>query len=79
MFRPAVYGVQDCTSPDGAVDVSGVSEVVSMIGSYRNLVAKGERVRARGFLEEVARGDESWLRVVVGSGRAGEHLDWIED
>jgi len=79
MFRPAVYGVQDCTSPVGAVDVSGVSEVVSMIGSYRDLVSKGERIRVRGFLEEAARGDEIWLRVVVGSGRAGEHLDWIED
>ncbi len=79
MFRPAVYGVQDCTSPVGAVDVSGVSEVVSMIGSYRDLVSKGERIRVRGFLEEAARGDERRLRVVVGSGRAGEYLDWIED
>jgi predicted nucleotidyltransferase len=78
MFRPAVYRVQDCTSLDGAVDVGEVSEVVSMIGSYRDLVARGERIRVRGFLEEVARGDESWLRVVVGSGRAGEYLDWLE-
>lgn len=78
MFRPAVYGVQGCTSLDRAVDVGNVSEVVSMIGSYRDLVSKGERIRARGFLEEVAQGDESWLRVVVGSGRAGEYLDWIE-
>ncbi len=79
MFRPAVYGVQGCTSLDGAVDVGDVSEVVSMIGSYRDLAAKGERIRVRGFLEEVAQGDESWLRVVVGSGRAGEYLDWHED
>ena len=78
MFRPAVYGVQECTSPDEAVDVSGVTEVVSMIGSYRDLVSRGERMRVRGFLEEVAQGDESWLRVVVGSGRAGEYLDWLE-
>lgn len=78
VFRPAIYGVQGCTSLDGAVDVGGVSEVVSMIGSYRDLVEKRERIRVRGFLEEVARGDESWLRVVVGSGRAGEYLDWIE-
>ncbi|MQY83392.1 hypothetical protein GH157_06860 [archaeon] len=56
MFRPAVYGVQGCTSLDGAVDVGDVSEVVSMIGSYRDLAAKGEKIRARGFLEEVARG-----------------------
>ncbi len=78
MFRPAVYGVQGCTSLDEAIDVGDVSEVVSMIGSYRDLVAKGEGIRVRGFLEEVARGDESWLRVVVGSGRAGEYLDWRE-
>ncbi|MBA7649274.1 hypothetical protein ES703_57070 [subsurface metagenome] len=78
MFRPAVYRVQGCMSLDEAVDVGDVSEVVSMIGSYRDLVAKGEGIRVRGFLEEVARGDESWLRVVVGSGRAGEYLDWRE-
>jgi predicted nucleotidyltransferase len=78
MFRPAVYGVQGRTSLDGAVDVGEVSEVVSMIGSYRDLVSKGERIRVRGFLEEVTQGDESWLRVVVGSGRAGEYLDWHE-
>jgi len=77
MFRPAVYGVQDCVSPDEGLDVSGVSEVVSMIGSYRDLVSKGERMRVRGFLEEVTRGGEGWLRVVVGSGRAGEYLDWL--
>jgi predicted nucleotidyltransferase len=78
VFRPAVYGVQGCTSLDGDVNVGEVSEVVSMIGSYRDLVARGERIRVRGFLEEAARGDESWLRVVVGSGRAGEYLDWLE-
>ncbi len=78
MFRPAVYGVQGCTSLDEAVDVGEVSEVVSMIGSYRDLVSRGEKIRVRGFLEEVAQEDESWLRVVVGSGRAGEYLDWRE-
>jgi len=78
MFRPAVYGVQGCTSPDEAVDVSEVSEVVSMIGSYRDLVSRGERIRVGGFLEEVAQGDDRWMRVVVGSGRAGEYLDWLD-
>jgi len=78
MFRPAVYGVQGCTSLDEGANVGEVSEVVSMIGSNRDLVSKEERIRVRGFLEEVARGDESWLRVVVGSGRAGEYLDWHE-
>ena len=78
MFRPAVYSVQGCTSDDEAIDVSEVCEVVSMVGSYRDLVSKGETMRFRGFLEEVALGDESWLRVVVGSGRAGEYLDWHE-
>ncbi|MBL7168482.1 hypothetical protein ISS40_07380 [Candidatus Bathyarchaeota archaeon] len=78
IFRPAVYGVQGCTSPDEAENIGEVTEVVSMIGSYRDLVARGERIKVRGFLEEVARGDERWLRVVVGSGRAGEYLDWRE-
>jgi len=78
MFRPAVYGVQGCTSLDETANVGEVSEVVSMIGSYRDLVARGEKIRVRGFLEEVAQGHESWLRVVVGSGRADEYLDWHE-
>ena len=76
MFRPAVYGVEGCTSPDDAGYVGEISEVVSMIGSYRDLVARGERIKVRGFLEEVSLGDERWLRVVVGSGRVGEYLDW---
>jgi len=49
-----------------------------MIGSYRDLMVKGERIRVQGFLEEVAQGNESWLRVLVGSGRVGEYLDWHE-
>jgi len=77
MFRPAVYHVRGCTSMDGGSDVEGVSEVVSMIGSFRDLVSRGERMRVRGFMEEVIRGDESWARIVVGSGRAEEYLDWL--
>ncbi|NQT09475.1 hypothetical protein HQ586_10385 [Candidatus Bathyarchaeota archaeon] len=56
VFRPAIYGVQGCMSLNRTVNVGEVSEVVSMIGSYRDLVSKGERVRVRGFLEEVAQG-----------------------
>ena len=76
MFRPAIYGVEDCE----AVGESGVpyevSQIVSMIGTYRDVVKEGERFRARGVLEEVQYEAGTRYRLVVGSGRPGEYLEW---
>jgi predicted nucleotidyltransferase len=76
MFRPAIYGVEDCEAKHGTDAVPDeVSQLVSMIGTYRDVVEEGERFRARGVLEEVVDETGMWHRVVVGSGRPGEYLD----
>jgi predicted nucleotidyltransferase len=78
VFRPAVYGVESCTSvgPE-PLYIGGVTEVTSMIGLFRDVVSAGERMRARGMLEEII-GNERRLRVVVGSSLPGEYIDWLE-
>ena len=77
MFRPAIYRVEDCEAVGDTYGALGdVTQIVSMIGTYRDVVSEGERFRARGMLEEVYDGTGSWRRVVVGSGRPGEYVDW---
>jgi predicted nucleotidyltransferase len=42
-------------------------------------VSEGEMMSARGVLEEVSEdGGTTGYRVVVGSSRAGEYVDWVE-
>ncbi|MEM1511353.1 MAG: hypothetical protein QXN15_02190 [Candidatus Jordarchaeales archaeon] len=67
VFRPAVYGVE-CGGQ--------VKQVVSMIGQFRDVARRGERVRVKGVLERVEGADGSWLRVVVGSGVEDEEYIW---
>lgn len=77
-FRPATYGVEDARSlRPGHPRAPEATEIVSMIGMYRDVAEPGEILRARGVLEEVSslvRG--RWVRLVVGSGRPGEYIDW---
>lgn len=79
MFRPAVYRVEECEviENEGLGGVK-VSEVVSMIGLYRDIVDEGETMRVRGVLEEVEYPGSKWYRMVVGSVSPGEYLDWLE-
>ena len=79
VFRPAIYKVEGCT-PVGGHDprVGGISEVVAMVGLYRDVVRPGESMRVRGMLEEVLEKVEPVrLRVVVGSASPGDYLDWV--
>jgi len=81
VFRPAIYSVENCEGSGNADPrISRVSEVVSMIGLYRDVVRAGERIRARGMLEEStdARGNTKY-RVVVGSGSPMEYISWSDD
>jgi predicted nucleotidyltransferase len=80
MFRPAIYWVEGCKAISNRdPEVESVSEVVSMIGMYRDIVSDGEMMRARGVLEEVTEGSGlKRYRVVIGSSHHGEYLDWIE-
>jgi len=76
-FRPASYDIEDpqAISP-GHPRASEVTEIVSMIGMYRDIAEPGETLRARGVLEEASSPRGKWVRLVVGSGRPGEYIDW---
>ncbi|MGB9623070.1 MAG: hypothetical protein ACPL07_04415, partial [Candidatus Bathyarchaeia archaeon] len=80
VFKPAVYHVSDCHSVNGDIkDLSKVSQIVSMISLYRDVVRNGERVIVRGVLEEVLDQGNNILRIVVGSGSHGEGVFTSKD
>jgi hypothetical protein len=72
MFRPAVYGISNYVPIDEksilAEDVQP-SIVASMIGYYRNVVRKGQRMRVSGVLEQVENVEtrKASFQVVVGT------------
>jgi len=71
LFMPATYRVSEVEVLEGPREAEGVQEVVSFEGLYIDLVHEGERLRARGKLEEVV--DKSrgrFLRVLIGSPEA---------
>lgn len=68
VFRPAVYGVE--------CEERRIRQVVSMIGQFRDVAHRGERVRVKGMLERVEGADGSWLRIVVGSGVGDDEYIW---
>ena len=78
VFRPAIYEVEECTSIRGHDhSVGEISEVISMVGLYRDVVWSGESMKVRGMLEEEVEGvGPGRLRVVVGSASPGEYIDW---
>jgi uncharacterized protein len=73
MFRPAIYGIRDIDEKEWANIFPAMMvpcAVVSMIGCYRNVARKGDRMRVSGMLERVeclAIGNMHY-QVVVGSG-----------
>ena len=77
-FRPATYGIEDVSLlRPGHPRALEATEIVSMIGMYRDIAEPGETLRARGILEEASSPTRGrWVRLVVGSGRPGEHIDW---
>jgi predicted nucleotidyltransferase len=78
MFRPAIYGVEKCSSLLGYDPmVEYISQLVSMVGTYRDVLDVGERLKARGMMEEVIEDGLKRYRVVVGSALPGEYLDWV--
>jgi predicted nucleotidyltransferase len=77
VFRPAIYKVEKCVPLKRIFpEVDRVSQVVSMIGLYRDIVRVGEKMRVKGNLEEFVNGQRRF-RVVVGSTSPGEYIDWI--
>jgi hypothetical protein len=49
-----------------------------MIGMYRDIAVEGEILEAMGILEHVISPTRrKWVRLVVGSGRPDEYIDWM--
>jgi predicted nucleotidyltransferase len=77
MFRPAIYCITDY-SPLGSTSKlpqdQKPSIVVSMIGLYRNVARKGEKIQVSGMLEQVEHIETGRVhfQVVVGSGTIKE-------
>lgn len=81
MFRPAIYGVE-CYSPLNQTselpDEMAPEKVVSMIGCYRNIARRGDRIRVSGMLERVEsiNNGKVFYQVVVGSAVGGDEYIW---
>jgi len=81
MFRPATYGIQDyepAGSSSRLPDDKIPQFVVSMIGCYRNVARKGDKIGVSGMLECVRKVEtgETFYQVVVGTGTSEEEHIW---
>lgn len=81
MFRPAIYPIKDYQPVDEASELAEEQvpvRVVSMIGYYRNVAHKGDKISVSGALEKVenTETDDTYYHVVVGTGKSGN--EYIE-
>jgi len=80
MFRPAIYGIDEYLPLNKESEIEGnmvPKRVISMVGCYRNVARKGQKMRVLGMLERVKKlqSGEIFYQVVVGSGTiANEHI-----
>jgi predicted nucleotidyltransferase len=81
MFRPAVYGVSNYVPIDKEsilTDRTWPDRVVSMIGYYRNIARRGDRVRVCGMLERIenVKTRKISFQVVVGTATSEDEYIW---
>jgi predicted nucleotidyltransferase len=81
MFRPAIYKIENYDPADTRSALSRdkvPSLVVSMIGCYRNVAHRGDKIRVSGMLESVENVETGQLshQVVVGTGTSEEEHVW---
>ncbi len=82
MFRPAIYKIEDykpSSSSSSLPREEAPEAVVSMIGCYRNVAKKGDKIGVSGMLERVENIEtgESHYQVVVGTGVNEEEYIWL--
>jgi predicted nucleotidyltransferase len=80
MFRPAIYNIEEYFPADTEsilMETHWPTQVVAMIGEFRDISRKGDEVEVQGMLEKVedTKSRESYYRVVVGSG-SGDEFIW---
>ncbi|MGB8781347.1 MAG: nucleotidyltransferase domain-containing protein [Candidatus Bathyarchaeia archaeon] len=81
MFRPAIYGIENYVPADRGSTLREdkvPNQVVSMIGCYRNVARRGDRIRVSGMLERVENLETGQVshQVVVGTGTGEEEHIW---
>jgi predicted nucleotidyltransferase len=81
MFRPAIYGIENHVPVGTGATFSEnevPNQVVSMIGCYRNVARRGDRIRVSGMLERVENVETGQVshQVVVGTGTSEEEHIW---
>jgi predicted nucleotidyltransferase len=81
MFRPAIYQVKNYQPLDPASKLREdkvPTRVVSMIGYYRNVARRGEKIKVSGTLERVENVEtgETTYQVVVGTGTREDEYIW---
>jgi predicted nucleotidyltransferase len=81
MFRPAIYKIEDYDPADAESALAEdqvPSLVVSMIGCYRNVARRENRIRVAGMLERVENVETGQVshQVVVGTGTSEEEHIW---
>jgi len=81
MFRPATYSIDSYVPADAAsalTEANVPKRLVSMVGCYRNIARKGNRIRVSGMLEQVKNLEtgESFYQVVVGTATSEDEHIW---
>jgi len=83
VFRPAIYAISQYEPLDWQSRIEEdmtPSEAVSMIGEFRGIASKGDRIKVSGSLEKVTitkTGELDHYRVVVGSGQQKPQDEFI--
>ena len=79
VFRPAIYRIGDYLPLNNESQVEEYPKyVVSMIGAYRNVAKKGQKIEVSGMLERVENieSGKTYYQVVVGTGRMENEYIW---
>ena len=78
MFRPAKYVVADLKIYNSKINIetNSIKEIVSMIGEYRGIAEKCNKIKGQGMLEKVInlKTSHSHYRIVIGSGTGNEYI-----
>jgi len=81
MFRPAIYSIKNYVPIDKdsiLAENTVPTKVISMIGYYRNVARKGERIRVSGLLERVehTKTKKTKFQVVIGTATNEDEYIW---
>ena len=79
IFRPAIYKIGEYLPLNDDSQLEEIpKQVVSMIGVYRNIAKRGQKVEVSGMLERVENLEtgQSFYQVVIGTGKMGEEYIW---